>query len=576
MTEPVSWHDALCRAGCTEAAATSGSDAIEAWLRRHPDDRDSLRHQAAHAAGELARCFTTRIRFGTGGVRGRVGPGPGGLNLDTARKLARAHAALLASEKAGGSVVLGWDMRAFHDRTQRCGVVPPSVDAVRSIDLARAAADAYVAAGLDVWWPNGKTVSTPMASYLVPALGAAGAMVVTASHNPPDDNGLKLYGPDGVQLAPPVDEAVLSHLGAPALAATPGRIREVPTEVEQAFLTSVSAVGRGSIGVVYSPLHGTGIDVVAPALEGAGFDVAVVAEQAVLDPAFGTLPGGSANPESPEVYALAIAEADRLGLDVVFTTDPDADRIGMCVRGAGGWRMLNGHEIAVVALAHRLASHRGPGVVLTTEVTTRWLGRMARAAGVDVVEHLPVGFKFLGRWRRDAVADLPLILAAEESHGLLVHEHAGDKDAAGAAVVLAAAADAAAKRGETVLDVLDRVQREHGPVAHVQRSARLEGLGARERLLARLDALASDPPAELAGVRLSDAHDRGVPPAEGWRSDSEATSWRALVWQLGEEGRVIMRPSGTEPKVKVYAECWRGDRTRAVALAEDALAAVTA
>ncbi len=531
---------------------------------------------AAAEISVLADCFESRATFGTGGVRAPVGVGPGCVHEELAAQVARGHARWLRQRHRLPSVVIGWDVRRFEDHARRWTVVPPSARGLSSRRLAEVACEAYLDAGVEVWWPGGVTeVATPEVSFLTRHLHASGAMVLTASHNPPDDNGLKLYDARGVQLVPPYDGEVVAAMTAPREGPTVrAGVTSVPEEALEAYLEAAASLAAPDTSgrVVVTALHGCGRRTLAPALRRAGIEVVEVAEQRTADGAFPTVPGHVANPERPEVLDLAISVAEAAGVELVMAADPDADRLGVAVRDETGWRALDGHEIAAIALHHLLQRPRREGeVVLTTEVTTRWLGRLARAHGVEVVEDLPVGFKFLGSWL--TAHPRPLLLAAEESHGLLSGEALGDKDAAGAAVLLASAFHAATLQGQTLLDVLDEIRAVAGPAEHVQRTERLGGPDGRSRLQRSLERLRRTPPAVLAAVRLTSAEDRrddlerlGLPDTPWARASADQ-----LVWTLGEAARVIVRPSGTEPKVKVYAESWREDLS-ATDLAEAALA----
>ena len=546
---------------------------------------------------EILDAFGAVLPFGTGGMRGAVGVGPNRINRHTVAKAAAGHAAWMRSRDpraAERGVVVAFDVRRFHDRA---GWLPPGVDSplrgLSSRDLAHAAAAVYAAAGLVVWIQapeDGRFFATPELSFAIRHLGAVGGLMVSASHNPPDDNGLKVYDARGAQIVPPDDDALaaaVAQADAPAAdweaAVASGRLRWFEAQVREAWLAAACAAVRalpGPVRVVFTGLHGCGAETAGAALVRAGVEVFPVADQCVPDGTFPTLSSGIANPEDPTVLERALALADALDADLVLATDPDGDRIGAAVPGA---RALTGNEIAALVVDHALRHHEGPPpVVVCTEVTTSLVSRVATARGARVVDHLLVGFKYIaavladledaGR-HGDLVASLDAFAAGvEESHGVLVSAAVRDKDAAQGALALASAAAEARAAGHTLLDVLADLQQRLGPVGNALRTVRLAGLRGRAPLSRALAALHAAPPADLAGRAVLGAEDRRDPtgPLGPLRGASDARAREVVVlWVDG--GRVVVRASGTEPKAKVYAEV-EGTDAEAAALAEAVVA----
>ena len=534
---------------------------------------------------ELLDAFYQVVPFGTGGRRGLVGVGPNRMNPWTVGTSVQGHAAWLRRRVGPGvrpSVVVAYDVRRFTDAGGRYDrSVDNPVFGWSSRDFAELAAGVYAANDVDVHiLPRGASyyLSTPELSFSVRALRADGGLNVSASHNPPDDNGVKVYDHRGGQLVPPDDQELLDEVGrwseATALAwdaaLSTGRVHLLAPALHQAYIDAVAAVvppGPRRIRVGYTPLHGTGC--VGDVLTRAGFVCALHEPQATPDGSVPTVPGQVANPERPEAMAHALAALD---VDLVFGTDPDADRIGCEVRHQGGWVHLTGNDIGALVVHRRLrdAGDR-QALVITTEVTSSLVGAVARAGGAAVVDDLLVGFKYVadvlraldeegsyGPLHADAVR---YVAGLEESHGVLVTDQMRDKDAAGGAVVLAALADEAAARGETLVDVLRGLEFAHGYVACAQLNLQFPGATGANQMRGLLDRMRASPPATLGGRPVEafidhwDQRGRFGP----FRSASDRAGRNVLVARLGagavdRGARVILRPSGTEPKLKVYLE----------------------
>jgi phosphomannomutase len=487
----------------------------------------------------LAERFGARLQFGTAGLRGEMAAGPNRMNRAVViRATAGLAAHLAATGHAGEPVVVGYDARHLSHR------------------LAADTAAVLAAAGFPVHLTD-RPVPTPVVAFGVTYLGCCAGGQVTASHNPPRDNGYKVYMGDGAQIAPPTDARISAHIDAVASVAAVPRAADGDPRIVPAGDDLVSAYVGGAVaqavapasrrlGIVYTPLHGVGRDVLVEVLTRAGFTPpTVVADQGAPDPDFPTV--AFPNPEEPGALDLALAAAADTGADVVLANDPDADRLAVAVPdggAAGGWRALTGDEIGVLLADWLLAHGSGPDrLVATTVVSSSMLGRLAAARGVVHAETL-TGFKWLARAALDR-PDLRFVYGYEEALGSCVGTFVRDKDGITASLAFAELAACERARGRTVLDRLDDLDRELGVHATGQRSSRFAGLDGAERMGAAVDRLVEAPPASLAGVRVDVVEDlrRGgrLPATDG-------------VVLRGDGVRLIVRPSGTEPKLKCYAE----------------------
>jgi phosphomannomutase len=524
-------------------AMTNVVAAARAWRDEDPDPETRAEVDALLAAGDevaLADRFGARLQFGTAGLRGEMGAGPNRMNRAVVIRATAGLAAYLASTgQAGEPVVVARDARRHSDR------------------FARDVAGVLAAAGFPVHLAD-RPLPTPVLAFGVRHLSACAGIAVTASHNPPADNGYKVYLGDGAQIVPPADADISVAIDAVGPLASVPRAEDgdpriagagdalIEAYVAGALATAAPAGPERDLRVVYTPLHGVGRDVVVEVLTRAGFPApAVVPEQAEPDPAFPTVT--FPNPEEPGALDLALALARAEAADLVVANDPDADRLAVAVPvpgSGGGWRALTGDEIGVVLADWLLAQGAGADrLVATTVVSSSMLGRLAEARGVGYAETL-TGFKWIAR----AALDRPgarFVYGYEEALGSCVGTLVRDKDGITAALAFAGLAAAEKARGRTVLDRLDDLARELGVHATAQRSLRFEGVGGMDRMRAAVDRLAASPPATLAGVPVTDVEDlrlgRRLPPTDG-------------VVVRGEGVRLIVRPSGTEPKLKCYGE----------------------
>ncbi|MGI5481034.1 phospho-sugar mutase [Streptomyces lavendofoliae] len=502
----------------------------EAWLAEDPDGetREELaRLIEARDLDELAARFAGTLQFGTAGLRGELGAGPMRMNRAVVIRAAAGLAAYLKAEgHTGGLVVIGFDAR------------------YKSADFARDTAAVMVGAGLRAAILP-RPLPTPVLAYAIRHLGAVAGVEVTASHNPPRDNGYKVYLGDGSQIVPPADTRIAAEIAAIASLSDVPRAEDgwetLGDEVLDAYLARTDAVlSPGSprtANVVYTAMHGVGNDVVLAAWERAGFPApTLVAEQAEPDPAFPTV--AFPNPEEPGAMDLAFARAREVRPDIVIANDPDADRCAVAVPHEGDWRMLRGDEVGALLAAH-LVRKGVTGTFAESIVSSSLLGRIAEAAGLPYEETL-TGFKWIARVEG-------LAYGYEEALGYCVDPGGvRDKDGITAALLVAELASELKERGRTLSDLLDDLAVAHGLHATDQLSVRVEDLGVIANAMRRLR---EQPPASLAGLTVTSAEDltKGtatLPPTDGLRYHLDG-AFRA---------RVIVRPSGTEPKLKCYLE----------------------
>ncbi|MFF2379939.1 phospho-sugar mutase [Streptomyces sp. NPDC058108] len=501
----------------------------EAWLAEDPDaeTREELAKLIeARDVAELTARFSGTLQFGTAGLRGELGAGPMRMNRAVVIRAAAGLAAYLkARGEAGGLVVIGYDARH------------------KSADFARDTAAVMTGAGLRAAVLP-RPLPTPVLAYAIRHLGAVAGVEVTASHNPPRDNGYKVYLGDGSQIVPPADAGIAAEIDAVTRLDTvprPDGGWEILDEgVLDAYLARTDAVlSAGSprtARTVYTAMHGVGKDVLLAAFARAGFPApALVAEQAEPDPDFPTV--AFPNPEEPGAMDLAFAKARETGPDLIIANDPDADRCAVAVQGREGadWRMLRGDEVGAL-LARHLVDRGARGTFAESIVSSSLLGRIAEKAGLPYEETL-TGFKWIARVDG-------LRYGYEEALGYCVDpEGVRDKDGITAALLITELASRLKEDGRTLLDLLDDIAVEHGLHATDQLSVRVEDLSV---IANAMRSLRERPPTTLGGLPVTRAEDLTLgtdtlPPTDGLRYTLDGV-------------RVIVRPSGTEPKLKCYLE----------------------
>ncbi|GGX68106.1 phospho-sugar mutase [Streptomyces anandii] len=499
----------------------------KAWLAEDPDaeTRDEL--AALIDAGDVAELtarFAGTLQFGTAGLRGELGAGPMRMNRAVVIRAAAGLAAYLRKNgHPDGLVVIGYDARH------------------KSADFARDTAAVMTGAGLRAAVLP-RPLPTPVLAFAIRHLGAVAGVEVTASHNPPRDNGYKVYLGDGSQIVPPADADIAAEIDAI------GSLHDVPRpdagwdtlgeEVLEAYLARTDAVlakdSPRTARTVYTAMHGVGKDVLLAAFARAGFPAPdLVAEQAEPDPDFPTV--SFPNPEEPGAMDLAFARAREARPDLIVANDPDADRCAVAVEDGGRWRMLRGDEVGALLAAH-LVARGATGTFAESIVSSSLLGRIAEGAGLPYEETL-TGFKWIARVEG-------LRYGYEEALGYCVDpDGVRDKDGITAALLITELASRLKEEGRTLLDLLDDLAVEHGLHATDQLAVRVQDLSVIADAMGRLR---ERPPAELAGLPVTRSEDltRGtatLPPTDGLRYTLDGA-------------RVIVRPSGTEPKLKCYLE----------------------
>ncbi len=509
--------------------------AAEAWLSEDPDPDTRAELQQLLDAGdtaELADRFAGTLEFGTAGLRGAVGAGPNRMNRVVVIRAAAGLAAYLkANGLTDGPVLIGYDARHKSDV------------------FAQDTAAVVRGAGLDAVLLDRHT-PTPVIAFGIRHLKAVAGVVVTASHNPPQDNGYKVYLGDGSQIVPPADIEIAAAIAAVGPLASVPRGDDWQTtgdELLNAYLDRIAelvpADAPRELNVAYTPLHGVGRLLAEDAVARAGFAVpSVVASQADPDPDFPTV--NFPNPEEPGAIDAALELAREIGADIAVANDPDADRCAVAVpdpsaggdAAGGGWRMLRGDELGAL-LGEFLLSSRPDGVAACSIVSSSLLGKIAAAYDVRYVETL-TGFKWIGRVPE-------LVFGYEEALGYCVDPTAvKDKDGVSTLVRVLEMAARAKAEGRTLLDLLDDLANKYGLHATDQLSVRVEDLSLIQTAMTNLR---TTPPTTLGThgvVQVDDlaAGSAELPPTDGLR------------YTLSEGARVVVRPSGTEPKLKCYLE----------------------
>ena len=497
---------------------------VQEWLAHDPDP-GSAAELAACSADELRERFAHSLTFGTAGLRGPLRAGPNGMNLAVVLRTTWGVTVVLAERGlGGGGVVVGYDARH------------------RSAEFGRAAAEVFAAQGFSVTLMPGP-VPTPVVAFAVRRTGAVAGVQITASHNPPTDNGYKVYLDGGLQIVSPTDRDIEQAIASapPADQIPRTAVHDSDADLLREYVERAATVrrGAGSVRVALTPMHGVGGEFALDALALAGIaDVHVVTGQFAPDPDFPTV--AFPNPEEPGAVDALLTLAADVDAEVAIALDPDADRCAIGIPTPDGWRMLSGDETGWLLGDYVLSTSSDPAsaVVASTVVSSRMLAAIAASYGARHVETL-TGFKWLAR----ADDDVPgtLRYAYEEAIGHCVDPEAvRDKDGISAAVLACDMVAALRAQGLSVLDALDALARRHGVHTTAALTRRVDSPREAAEIMARLR---NHPPAALVGFDLTVTD---LQP----RTD-------ALVFTAGDDTatvRVVVRPSGTEPKLKCYLE----------------------
>lgn len=525
------------------------------WIEADPDQETRQELESLIEADDLealAARMNGTLEFGTAGIRGEVAAGPNRMNRAVVIRTTRGLADYLIGESDGAleaPVVVGFDARPSSRR------------------FAEDTAGVLAAAGISVrYFPE--VTPTPLVAFACTHLGAAAGIVVTASHNPPADNGYKVYAANGAQIIPPMDSAIAEAIG------RVGPSRDVP-RIESPFDRETDAVSpvpadlldryweqvnrhrpsptSSSLKIVYTPIHGVGGDAVAEMFRRGGHTGLIpVPEQFEPDGTFPTVT--FPNPEEEGSLDLAIALADSEGADFVIANDPDADRFAAVIPTGGSWRPLTGNEIGVLLGDYVLRHHSGDKrpIVINSIVSSPMLGRIADSHGAHF-ERTLTGFKWIANagMTLEASGVGEFVFGYEEALGFTVGTTVRDKDGISTALVFADMVADLHRDGQGVLDRLAELWSETGVWASAQHSITRTGQSGQEAIHEAIEAMAGQPPSSIEDIAVSEVSD--------YRSGAEQRPpWlgnQALIeLTLGHLGRVLVRPSGTEPKLKIYVD----------------------
>lgn len=525
------------------------------WIATDPDPATRAELESIVDTGdvdELTSRLDTALEFGTAGIRGEVGAGPGRMNRAVVIRTTYGLARYIHEHEEGpqpGRVVLGFDARPD------------------SRQFAEDTAGVLAASGIPViYFPN--VTPTPLVAYAAKHLGAIAAVVVTASHNPPADNGYKVYGPNAAQIVSPIDieiqEAIMEAPGASQIdriedvfSASSAIVRPIDENIIDCYWDEVAATRSRKAGsalqVIYTPMHGVGRDVVLELMRRAGHTGFVaVPEQAEPDGAFPTV--DFPNPEEPGALDLALDLARERSADLLIANDPDADRLAAVVPDAGEWRLLSGNETGALLGDYLLRNDPSPdgSIVVSSIVSSPMLATIAASYGA---RHEPTltGFKWIVRagLALEASTGGRFVFGYEEALGYTVGSAVRDKDGMSAALLFTDLAADLEDSGRSVIDYLHDLWRAHGLWVSAQAAIARAGPEGIESLRDAVDRLGDDPPEYLDGVPV-------VAVTDYRRGGSERPDWlgeQALIeLNIGQTGRVLVRPSGTEPKLKIYVD----------------------
>ena len=555
----------------------------EQWLKDFAGDPETVAELEAIRGDEkeIEDRFYTELSFGTAGMRGVLGAGMNRMNKYNVRRATKGLAGFLQEnpENARRGVVIGYDSRNF------------------SAEFAKDTALTLCAEGVPAYLFDALR-PVPLLSYAVRHLNAAAGIVITASHNPPQYNGYKVYGDDGAQVGPEVADGITRIIRATKYtdcvlmdeeeAKAKGLLKIIgDKEVDDDYMAEektlviqpemLAKIGK-QLSIVYTPLHGSGNVPVRRILKELGIEkLAVVTEQEKPDGNFSTLTCAP-NPENPEAFTLAFKLAEKVGATVIFATDPDCDRLGVAVKdGEGQWRLLTGNQIGCVLLHYILSTKKKQGrleanaAACKSIVSTSLANRICESFGVKMFEVL-TGFKFIGEkiQQFQDTGDYTFQFGFEESYGFLSSTFVRDKDGVNASLLVTEVAAACEAEGITLYDRLQGIFKEYGYFVEKVISTTLPGKEGMGRIKEIMAGLRDNPPADIAGLKVTAIRDykKGIRVANGQEEPTGLPASDVLYFELEGGNWVCVRPSGTEPKIKLYVNSNAKDQAEANRLNE--------
>lgn len=543
---------------------------VKKWLiaPEYVDFRDEIFELvSAENVAEINDAFYKVMPFGTGGRRGKMGAGPNRMNTRTIAESAQGFSDYLIetfgpADAGKRGVIIAYDIRHNSEL------------------FAKYAAEIFAANGLTVYFFKGIR-STPQLSFSIRYKKAAGGVMISASHNPPEDNGIKVYGQTGGQVVPPHDVNIIQKVMRVAgvkkcdfeQAVKDGKIILLDDGADRAYAETVGNLSLGNyrdVDIVFTPLHGCASTSFLPVLKHVGFKkIHEVKEQMAFDPNFSNVAKRIPNPEVPISLDLATAQAKQIKADLVVAADPDADRIGVVSRrsyGSDDYVFLNGNQIAALLFDYITKELKKQGklvknyVLLKTVVTTDLLTKIARDNGVEVIGDLPVGCKYIA----DAMDNIPVgkkfLFGGEESHGYIYGDYARDKDGAAAGLLICEYAALLKQQGRTLFEQLEEIKKEYGYFRELVQSIFFRGMDGMDKMSLIMEKLREKLPVEINGLKVESVFDqlnkKTIDPRTG-ETIGEYNGFpdNALVFWLNSKKtiRVVARPSGTEPKIKFYS-----------------------
>jgi phosphoglucomutase/phosphomannomutase len=531
----------------------------------------------------LLDSFYQVIPFGTGGRRGLVGVGPNRINTWTIQASAQGHSQYLirqyGEQARRRGVVLAFDVRKY---TQKGIYDETLANPVMNLDgrrLARAAAAVYAANEIKVYMFQNER-STPELSFVIRHLNAVSGDMFSASHNLPTDNGKKVYDQHGGQLIPPDDQTLVDEVTGNVkaikvvdvdAAREKGMVELIDEQEDSAYYDAVRRVSLSDfrkLNIVYSPLHGTGLTSVYPILKKLDFDITLDPQTSNMSGAFENVTFNIPNPEVMESFDNSLPFARKVTADILISTDPDADRIGVMINHNGSWQFLTGNEIGSILTNYAISKYRSKGrlnrnsVVIKTDVTTSLVEKIALENGVQCIGDLLVGFKYIADEmnkieKEGKIEDF--IFGTEESHGYLTGNYARDKDAACAAIWLSEHAAELKKQQKTLLDDLNDIYSTYGYCHNYLTEIRLLGARGMEQIGLIMDHLRGTQIESFENFRVKKRLDRRQGDPQPHLSETDTSARNMLIYYLDDLPttagiKITVRPSGTEPKIKMYFE----------------------